>query len=233
MSAKLKLMANPAELLYETFKLWDSRIPTAVGTFDSYRSTHKDSATLDTHRRAVAYLNDIGTLLDVMESDGKRVRAYRNRYENWIRTVFHFGGDWGGNAHPIDSHDLEVLENLIDAIDPYVPKLDSAKFEDLNAYLDKVEQAIDDDDTLPGVMRKTSKAFIQNLKTCIDNYMVIGDFQLKNAIERLLGHLAFIARQSKNSSMWKNILNQFVFPYAVNQFPGIDLGEVANAITNA
>lgn len=225
-------MANPAELLYETFTLWDARIPGTSGTFTSFTTTHEDSETLKTHRQAVTYLNDIGTLLDVMEADGKRVSAYRNHYENWIRVVFHFGRDWTDQAQKVDSYDLEVLENLIDAIDPYVPKLDSSKFDGLVAYLDKVEEALNNDESLSGLIKKTGNAFIQNLRTCIDNYTVIGDFQLKNSLERLLGHLASIGAQSKNRSVWQDILNQFIFPYAVNQVPGIDLGTITAAITN-
>lgn len=215
-------MANPAELLFDIFTSWNSAISTV--------KARNDSDALPRHRLAVTHLNDIERLLDIMASDGKRVSTYKMRFPQWVKIVFNYPHSWEGNYGTIDGGALESLENLIDTMASYVPTMDEARFDELKVYLDKVEEALRDDDSLSAAVAAGTMTLVQNLRTILDQYTVCGDLQLEQALERLLGNLAKVTLHSKHATRWRKLIDEFVFPYAVGQLPELPAGGLLSAV---
>lgn len=215
-------MANPAELLFDIFKSWNSNSAPV--------KARNDSDALPRHRLAVAHLNDIERLLDIMHSDGKRVFTYKKRFPQWVKIVFNYPRDWQHNYGTIEDGAMESLENLIDTMDSYVPKMDEARFDELKKYLDKVEKALHDDDSLSAAVTAGTMTLVQNLRTILDQYTVCGDLQLEQALERLLGNLAKVTLRSKHAARWRTLIDEFVFPYVVGQLPELPVGGLLSAV---
>lgn len=215
-------MANPAELLLGIFRTWDDQAKNNVGA----ASSRGDDESLAQHRHAVAYLNQIEELLDAMSADGKRVGAYQRQFPEWARHVFRFNGNWSQFDPGTPDHARDVLENLIDALAPYVPALDPERFEELKNYLHKVRETLQDDGSISRATRQGALVLVENLLTLIDSYTVVGDFELERALQSLLGSLAYAASQSSNRAKWAAVITGFFIPYSVNQVPGFELPSV-------
>lgn len=215
-------MANPAELLFDIFTSWNSASSTV--------KARRDSDALPRHRLAVMHLNDIERLLDIMENDGKRVSTYKKRFPQWVKIVFNYPFSWEGSSGTINDEALESLENLIDTMSSYVPTMDEARFDELKVYLDKVEEALRDDDSLSAAVAAGTMTLVQNLRTILDQYTVCGDLQLEQALEHLLGNLAMVTLHSKHAARWRTLIDTFVFPYAVGQLPELPTGGLLSAV---
>ncbi|AIT89183.1 hypothetical protein [Corynebacterium ulcerans] len=221
-------MANPAELLYNLFSQWNNSSSTPY-------LQREDDASLTNHRLAVKYLGEIDLMLKAMENEGARTRSFRNMYPRWVQTVFVYPNHWrDANYGAISDHSLDVLESLIGYFDSYVTQIDEQKFEDLKKYLDRVEEELLKDDSLDASVKASAQALIQNVRTVMDNYAVRGDFEFEQCLNNLLGNLAIITIRSQRKDTWKKILDDFIFPYTVNNLPGTELvtGGIINAITS-
>lgn len=216
-------MANPAEILFNQFNEWRKD--------QSANSLRKDTESLQHHRIMVRHLNDVEKLLTVMEKDGKRVQSFRKYFPVWSQFLFAYPDGWGISSNTLISvTDLDALDMLIDPIDGYCLHADEDKFDDLRAYLDRVKQALDDDETLPSTVKLSTRTLVENLVTIIDSYAIYGDVRLDDALQRLLGNLAMVAMQSKKSDIWRKILDRFVFPWLANQLPGLPMAEVLRSL---
>ncbi|MCT1634999.1 hypothetical protein M3B03_04690 [Corynebacterium pseudodiphtheriticum] len=216
-------MANPAEILFNQFNEWRKD--------QSANSLRKDTESLQHHRIMVGHLNDVEKLLTVMEKDGKRVQSFRKYFPVWSQFLFAYPDGWGiSSSSLISVTDLDALDMLIDPIDGYCLHADEEKFDDLRAYLDRVKQALDDDETLPSTVKLSTRTLVENLVTVIDSYATYGDVRLDDALQRLLGNLAMVAMQSKKTDVWRKILDRFVFPWLANQLPGLPMAEVLKSL---
>lgn len=211
-------MANPAELLHEVFTQWGSRVKGGAPT----GSTRGDNAVLDQHRRCVGYLNQIEEVLDEMDRAGKRVATYQKQFPVWVKTVFNYGRNWGSSDAPVSEHALDILDNLIEAMEPFVPTLDAERFDELKRYLNTVQDILNEDDSLAPGVRRGAQVLVENILTLVDSYTVVGDFELERALKSLLGSLALVTVQSTKKEKWRDILAGFFIPYAVNQVPGLE-----------
>lgn len=217
-------MANPAKILFNQFNEWYKD--------DWAKSVRKDSKSLAQHRIMARHLDDLEKLIAMMASDGKRVSVYQRHFPAWARFLFAYSGGWEtGSKNLLSYSSLEHLETLIEYCDGYCLRADEEKFDDLKAYLDRVKQALDDDETLPSTVKLSTRTLVENLVTIIDSYAIYGDVRLDDALQRLLGNLAMVAMQSKKSDIWRKILDRFVFPWLANQLPGLPTGEVLKALT--
>lgn len=217
-------MANPAEILFNQFNEWRKD--------DSAKSVRKDSKSLAQHRIMARHLDDLEKLIAMMAADGKRVSVYQRHFPAWSRFLFAYPRAWDTRSTDLLSYDsLEHLETLIEYCDGYCLHADEEKFDDLKAYLDRVKQALDDDETLPSTVKLSTRTLVENLVTIIDSYAIYGDVRLDDALQRLLGNLAMVAMQSKKSDIWRKILDDIVLPWLANQLPGLPIGEVLKALT--
>lgn len=220
-------MANPAELLFNQLTEWNN-------SQNSASHARKDSKDLALHRRAVHNLNDINLLVRQMESDGKRVGVYKRAFPNWAQIVFRYPGGWQGpGTGKIDTTELDHLENLIDALDPYVPKLQPASFGKVDDYLSDVLNLLEEDDSLDGLTRDSAREAVKNVRKAIADFEKYGDFRTEKLFQLLLGQLAYVMARSSKRDRWKNALDSFVIPYAVGQFPTLSQSGILEAITQS
>lgn len=218
----IEFMANPAELLLGIFSKWDE----ARGNGASAQESRADTDSLDDHRLAIGYLNQIDELLNKMALDDKRVGPYRRQFPVWVKHTFNYGEVWTHADPGTPAHAFDVLEGLIDALAPYVPALESERFEELKEYLHKVRDTLNEDTSISRGTLQGALALVENVLTLIDSYTVVGDFELERALQSLLGSLAWAAAQSTNRERWRDILTGFFIPYSVNQVPGFEIPSV-------
>lgn len=212
-------MANPAELLFNQFTEWRAPDETA-------QSARPDTDDLALHRRAIQNLNDIRSLLLAMENAGKRVGVWKRAFPRWARIIFCYPGSWQrGGTGSIDQKDLDDLETLIDAVDPFVTKLDESAFEKFRSYLDEVEEALEEDDSLDEHFKESVRVAVRNVREAFDRFTTVGDYRTDEALKSLLAQIALVMVRSQNKNKWEKILNRWIFPYAVNQLPGLEPGE--------
>lgn len=218
-------MANPAELLFDQLVEWNSSKHTAS-------QARNDSKDLALHRRAIHNLNDINQLLRHMESLGKRVGVYKRTFPKWVQIVFRYPGGWQGTGTgKIDQIDLDHLENLIDALDPFVPKLETERFEDIDKYLSDVQSLLDEDDSLDTLTRESAREAVSNVREALADFEKHGDFRTEKLFQLLLGQLAYVTLRSSKRGKWKKVLDDFVVPYSVGQFPEISQSGIVEFIT--
>lgn len=224
-------MANPAELLLSVFEKWGNN----AQNHHSTRDTRGDDEWLMEHRQCVKYLDQIEEILASMERSGKRVNTFKRQFPTWVQYTFNYRSNWNAPDPGIDDHPRDILENLIDAANEFVPALEEDKFEELKKYLDTVQETLRKDTSLSQAVKDATGVMIENIRTLIDAYTVVGDFELDRALKTLLGSLAFVSAQSRHRDWWKKVLDDFVFPYTVNQAPGIDsppLSELASIMSS-
>lgn len=219
-------MANPAELLYSVFLTWNERSKTSVAA----SSTRKDSNSMETHRQAVKYLNEIEEILTLMKSAGKRVDSAIRMFPTWVKAVFLYPESWRTGDPGVSGHAMDVLYSLLDPMDEFVPALNADRFDELSKYLDRVREALNEDKDLNPTVRASVLASVENLKTMLDNHKVAGDYRIEQALKALLGNLALITAQSKRRNIWTVILNAFFIPYAVNQLSSLSLGAITDTL---
>lgn len=212
-------MANPAELLFNQFTEWRASDKTAM-------SARPDNDDLALHRRAIQNLNDIRSLLLAMENAGRRVGVWKRAFPRWTRIIFCYPKDWrGGGTGGIEQKDLDDLETLIDAVDPFVTKLDESSFEKFRNYLDQIEEALSEDGSLDEHFKESVRIAIKNVREAFDEFTTVGDYRTDEALKSLLAEIALVMVRSQNKNKWEKILNGWIFPYAVNQLPGLEPGE--------
>lgn len=209
-------MANPAELLLALFEKWNQ---------DSgfVAKARGDDDLLSTHRQALAYIDQIAALIDELESRGKRVRYHRVFLPKWVQTVFNYPHHWSSSTDfaTIGETQLQQLESLANDLDDIVPKADAERLEAFKSYLAAVLTALDGDKSLPDDVRNQAKAVIIHIQTVVDQLAVVGEFELQESLDRLLGVLLRVATASRQREKWVTFLNDFVWPFATGNLAGI------------
>lgn len=211
-------MANPAELLFNQFTEWRDSNKTAT-------AARLDTDDLALHRRAVQNLNDIRSLLLAMENAGRRVGVWKRAFHRWTWIIFCYPDSWQrGGTGGIDQKDLDDLETLIDAMDPFVTKIDESAFESFRNYLDEVEEALREDDSLDEHFKESVRIAVRNVREAFDQFTTVGDYRTDEALKTLLAQIALVMVRSQKKNKWETILNGWFFPYAVNQLPDLESG---------
>lgn len=212
-------MTNPTELLFNQFSEWRASDKTA-------RSARPDTDDLAHHRRAIQNLNDIRSLLLAMENAGKRVGVWKRAFPRWTQIVFCYPNSWnGGGTGGIAQKDLDDLEMLIDALDPFVTKLDETSFEKFRNYLNEIEEVLGEDDSLNVQFKESVRIAVRNVREAFDQFTTVGDYRTDEALKSLLAQIALVMVKSRKKEKWGKILNGWVFPYAVNQLPPLEPGD--------
>lgn len=201
-------MANPAELLHATLTNWRSM----------YR-TH--NAPADEQRIAARHLDAIEELLARMDTAGIRTDLFRKHFDKWVSLTFHHPHEWQGGAgsQHIDDTPLEGLDHLGDRLKTLVPTLQAGGLDDVRAYADAARRLLDDDDTINPDFRAHTLQVIAHLRSCIDNYEAVGDFDLSEAVDRLYASMLKTARTSTSESHrgdWKTWFETVIVPFTVN-----------------
>ena len=206
-------MANPAQLLLNQFHAWRNDGSTA----DAARNTGDKPETWLRHRVAVRHIDALDQILTEMEAQGKQgLGVYRGQLPTWTAIVFAHPYGWGQpNSGRIDPTTLQHLETLAGRLEDYLPAADDAGRDRTRGLVDAVLAAISDDNSLPTELRIHLAQMADQLGWCLDRYEITGDFELKNAIDRLLITVGVTAQTSNNASLWTKIANEFVSPFIV------------------
>lgn len=211
-------MANPAELLFNQLSKWRASDKTAL-------KARPDTNDLALHRRAIQNLNDIRSLLLAMQNAGKRVGVWNRAFPRWTQIIFCYPHAWRDDGSgSIEQKDLDDLETLIDALDPYVTKLDESSFQNFRNYLDEIENTLEEDDSLDEHLKESVRIAVRNVREAFDQFTTVGDYRTDEALKSLLAQISLVMVKSHKKNKWEKILNSWVFPYAVNQFPPLDPG---------
>lgn len=209
-------MANPAELLLAQFREWDARQNSAAQARE-----HDINAKFVGHLVAARHLDAISELLVELEATGQNVAVYQNQLVTWRQTLFVFRGGWEGvGSARIDSNALQHLETLAGLLKLYVPAATPEGVEGLRSYLAGVEEVLSDD-ALPEILRNHVRRLIDHVRLCIDEYDRYGDYELQEAIDRLLASMIRAAANSNDSNRWADLFNSYVPPFVVNVLSAI------------
>lgn len=206
-------MANPAQLLLDQFHAW--RNPQA--TADKARNLSDQPEAWTRHRVAVRHLDALDEILIEMEAQGKQgLGVYRSELATWNGIVFGHPHGWSqANSGQINDTTLLHLETLAGRLADYLPSTDDTGRDRTRGLVDAVRAAISDDDSLSPELRIHLTQVADQLGWCLDRYEITGDFELKNAIDRLLITIGVTAQRSKNGTVWTKLANEFVSPFIV------------------
>lgn len=222
-------MANPAQLLHTQLVNWRGPHNTSAA---SARGLNNGENWQD-HELAVRHLREIDELLRLLESQGRNMRVYREAFPTWYRMVFAFPRGWSGSGTAaMDSKSLDTLEMLAERLEGVVPTVDADGLDRINRYIESVSAVLAEDTSLPAALRAHVNDVIAHVRWCVDNYATVGDFSLQDALERLAGAVVRGAANSTNKSKWKNVVNNIVWPFAVNMMAAIPAAELAALVAS-
>lgn len=214
-------MANPAELLLQILNEW--------------RATNSTPPT-SRHRIAVRHLDAIDALLSEMEAAGHETELFRKYFEKWCSLTLHTPHEWQrqSNLQHVDNTALEHLQHLASQLRQVSPTLKPGGLDEVRAMAASAKALVDDETTgLDPVLRQHVLQVIAHLNWCIDNYEAVGDFDLQEAVERLVATMLRTAATIKDDetvSKWRQWMDGFVYPFAVNvasAIPGSALVQLA------
>lgn len=204
---KLRVMANPAQLLHRTLKDWDGR-----GRGGHAPSTIRQMQSADGIQRvlqAVGYLAEIDELLSAMEAAGRNTGLYRRRYGNWVRMVLSYPTGWESRAPAFDAGDLDTLEALIDVLGGFVPVASAEERSSISDLVTEILGALREDTQIPSELKAHLFAVAEHCRRCIDEYEVLGDFALRQALDRLFAELARAEASGATDSTWRDRFSRF------------------------
>ncbi|WP_293817640.1 hypothetical protein [uncultured Corynebacterium sp.] len=207
-------MANPAQLLLDIFNKWNEESSSA--------KISRGDDDLTEHMRAAQLIEQIGELLDRLDSTGGQTEVYRRYLPQWRRILFCYPNSWGtiGSA-AIPQTPRDHLSTLAFMLRDIITAPQADKVESLRSYLDVIIEELTQDGSLPASVKDSAFTVINHMRCCIDDLEVLGDFAFEQSYERLLGALAIISLKSDDKSRWKRVFDNFVYPYAVNNLPSL------------
>lgn len=171
------------------------------------------------HRRAVHHMEQLGELLNQLEAAGRDVGIYRRYYVQWWDVVFAWeSSGWKATGSGrIDDTLLEPLQLLADMLRVYKPGIKPGGLEALRKYAGKVQEIVNEDDSVPPDMRIHVREVVSHVLRCIDEYEKEGDFSLQDAVERLVATVVRAAANSseENRRMWGPAMSNIVWPWIV------------------
>lgn len=213
-------MANPATLLLERLRSWHSDDENVSA--DGIRQMGEAATSWPAHALAVQHLREIEQILDFLRQRGRNVSVYDSHLSSWYGAVFAYPNGWvdRGTAR-ISAGALLHLETLADRLDDYVPAVTDGGLEQIRSYLDNVVSVLATDESLPEALKIHVNDVISHVRWCIDNYQIVGDFSLQEAIERLSGSIIRAAANSDDKARWKTVVEQFVWPFTVSVIAAI------------
>lgn len=225
-------MANPAQLLLERFHAW--RGPNNVAATNA-RSLN--GANWDEHTQAVLHLKEIEELLRLLESQGRNTRVPREALPSWYQVVFAFPSGWsGGGTATINQEAINTLEMLAERLQDVVPTVEPGGIEQVIGYVDAVRDVLVEDASLPAQLRSHINDVIEHVRWCAENYSIVGDFSLQDALERLSGAIMRGAFSSTDKSKWQKVAETWVWPFVVNMaaaLPSAGLVAIGTAAAGA
>lgn len=213
-------MANPAELLHTFLTTWR-------GNSDPEPRAH---------RIAISHLDAIEELLDEMDDLKMRTDIYRRYFDQWMALTLHTPHGWQPqtNLKHIDDRALENLDLLADRFNDIVAKIQPDGLEQIRAYADEVRELLEEDTSVQDAgLRRHLLQVLAHLNWCVDNFSAVGEFDLQEAIERLVAAMIRVTANSTNKQRWRDKLNVVAWPFVAGAAANIAAAPVQLAITAA
>lgn len=214
-----KLLANPAAALHAILSQWKQDSSKQIYTHRGISAGGNDSD-MRRHRQAIALINEIDQILGSIERPQQRQDAHNRvlgRLTKWVMAYPHNWLDVPRKESPNlnDQDTLDYLDSIAALLDNYVPTYDAAERDRFSRILDKVVDALIEDDTLPDELRRHMHLLIAEARRCIEEYEITGDFKLQSAMERLSATVSTATKCTKKPSKWSAFRDNFVWPSAV------------------
>lgn len=216
---------NPARELHGIFQAWHKRSGTA-----SQQRDFSSTEVLNEHFQAVACLRDISSCLDYGEGLGQDVSAYREAHPYWMRTVFHYGRQWGSNNTVIEEEDmLRALIPLLDSWGGSQPiKIEWIETHGdlLQDHLRTVLEALSGDTTLDRAFRMHAERLIIHVLDMLSDARSQNGFDLAEALLDLRTHMdsAYIRSNDERRREKYNLVANIIQHPMTNTFVSGALG---------
>lgn len=199
-------MANPAQLLHQLLTEWRGS-----ANFANPRE----------QRIAVRHLDAIAALLDEMDAAGLRTELFRRYFDKWVGLTLHHPHEWQTQATGKlrDNTALEHLEHLADRLDGIAPQLADGGLDQVRAIADSAKALVEEEDSLDPLLRQHVLQVIAHVHWCVENYAAVGDFDLREAVERLMSTMLRTGATLKDDekvSKWRAWMGGFVYPFATS-----------------
>lgn len=221
-------MPNPAQLLHARFLAWRGGQNVAASSARGLNGQNWDD-----HALAIRHLGEIDELLRLLESQGRNMRVARTALPGWYRIVFAYDRGWSGQGSAtIDQQSIDTLEMLAERLEDVVPTLEDDGIDRINDYIESVSKVVTADTSLPADLRAHVNDVIAHVRWCVDNYETVGDFSLQDALERLAGAVVRGAANSSDKSRWKNVVNNIVWPFAVNMMAALPAAQLVALVAS-
>jgi hypothetical protein len=206
-------MKNPAALLLQQLREW-----TPPSDNESHWQSRSISANWDEMRLAVDHLNAIDQLLNQMEKTEGETRVWRKNYPRWAQMVFayHHGWSYREAKQDFSEEALDHLATLSRALKTIVPEADTTQFDKVRSFIDNIDNLLSEETSIPGELRMHLNDVLDHARWCLDNYEIIGDFKLQEALERLAVAVMRGAWHSDSKEKWRDTFTTWVWPFVVN-----------------
>ncbi len=207
-------MANPAQLLFDLLSNWrpqSGRSATQLRGLD----TLEDDA-LKAHRRAMGLIGQIEEVLDGLASAGRRVTQYQQQIPKWHRMVLAYPEGWGVQQPAYDGTAMALLETLSDVFDGVLPVTTEAQRQGVEELCGRVLKLLAEDDSLPADLKRHLTAVVNHCRACVAEFSVVGDFDLRVAVDRLVVAVnAAMRASSSKQSEWAEMFKGWAYPFSI------------------
>lgn len=215
-------MPNPAELLHENLTQWRAR------------KGHNADPT--EQRIAVRHLDAIAELLNRLDDLGERTDLYRPHFDHWAKLTLNNPHAWQKQPAALYKDDaaLQSLQYLGDKLDGLLPRLENGGLAALREYVDGVRSLLDEDDSISDpVLIGHVKQVLAHVEWCINNFDAVGEFDLQEAIYRLVASMLRATAASEKKDRWRDKLNTVAWPFAADVVAAIAAAPAQIAIAAA
>lgn len=224
-------MTNPAATLGAILAAWSTSTKT-TSPFRDTRSLHTETG-LEQHFAALKALIEIRTALDSLAADGEDVGHLESSLRAWVRMVFGSEINWGAQANSVKVEslyppsELGALKSLRMTLNQgrRVPRADWS--EAWRARIAKLEELLDQDDSLQPWLREHMRSLIDELRALLDSDATEADMQttLRNTATAMR---EAEAQSSQMGDAWRWVRDELATPIglhmaieAFTQAPGI------------
>lgn len=180
-------------------------------------------------------LNDIEQHFPIWRAQGHPVQTFIDLLPVWKRGVLaHVDGSTGEiNSAPSrfapQPGDIGVLTWVASLLDQSIPGSTESQRESIREMVADVRGGLRDDDSLPEMLRLHIVRLLLHIEEVLDNFDIMGDAALEEAIERLIGVLRQAESVSTKPGFWSAFWDKWGGPVSVGIASGAP--QTALAIT--
>ncbi|MBM7415254.1 MULTISPECIES: hypothetical protein [Nocardiaceae] len=207
-------MANPAALLHGLLTSW-----CVNGSASDIRGIDSTaSPAWSDVRRAMGYVDAISEALAGQQAQQARVTPYVEAVPRWTAAIVGYPHGWNqDSASGIPTQDLALLDTLAGIMDTWIARTTDEQRDDIRQFSDRIAELVKADDSLSEEIRLYLANLVLHLRDCLDRFDIVGDFDLRIAVDRLMMAVGVASVHSTSEkSRWKDVAEQFVYPFTVS-----------------